>query len=208
MNESFPTLPNPPSEPSGRRYVIVHESQYQPPSTASCCSQSKEARTDSARSLQGCSACAELFELRDYQPAPQRASKGPLLPSSRKARPCARTCAFWQLLHPVRCPAGGRRSDGSVTTLVGRLASRATKRPSRTTQFGDRRQGTDRNRAAIDWIEAQLKSYGAPHRTAPLPTHRRRRRPSTGPQGAPSTQPAIQHRSGASTRNGIVRGEH
>jgi peptidase M28-like protein len=30
------------------------------------------------------------------------------------------------------------------------------------TQFGDRRQGTDRNRAAVDWIEAQLKSYGCP----------------------------------------------
>jgi hypothetical protein len=30
------------------------------------------------------------------------------------------------------------------------------------TQFGDRRQGTDRNRAAIDWIEAQLRSYGCP----------------------------------------------
>jgi hypothetical protein len=28
------------------------------------------------------------------------------------------------------------------------------------TQFGDRRQGTDRNRNAVDWIEAQLKSYG------------------------------------------------
>ncbi len=28
------------------------------------------------------------------------------------------------------------------------------------TEFGDRRQGTDRNRAAIDWIEAQLKTYG------------------------------------------------
>ena len=28
------------------------------------------------------------------------------------------------------------------------------------TQFGDRRQGTDRNRAAIDWIETKLKSYG------------------------------------------------
>ena len=28
------------------------------------------------------------------------------------------------------------------------------------TQFGDRRQGTARNRAAIEWIEAQLKSYG------------------------------------------------
>ena len=28
------------------------------------------------------------------------------------------------------------------------------------TQFGDRRQGTSRNRKAVDWIEAQLKSYG------------------------------------------------
>ena len=28
------------------------------------------------------------------------------------------------------------------------------------TQFGDRRQGTDRNRAAVDWIEEQLESYG------------------------------------------------
>ena len=28
------------------------------------------------------------------------------------------------------------------------------------TAFGDRRQGTDRNRAAVDWIEAQLSSYG------------------------------------------------
>src|SRR5437588_1635557 len=28
------------------------------------------------------------------------------------------------------------------------------------TLFGDRRQGTDRNRAAVDWIEAQLRAYG------------------------------------------------
>jgi|TARA_B110000116_G_scaffold35031_1_gene27002 hypothetical protein len=28
------------------------------------------------------------------------------------------------------------------------------------TQFGDRRQGTDRNLAAVDWIEEQLESYG------------------------------------------------
>src|SRR5215469_1442641 len=28
------------------------------------------------------------------------------------------------------------------------------------TRFGDRRQGTDRNRAAIDWIEAQLRANG------------------------------------------------
>ena len=28
------------------------------------------------------------------------------------------------------------------------------------TRFGDRRQGTDRNRNAVNWIEAQLRSYG------------------------------------------------
>ncbi len=28
------------------------------------------------------------------------------------------------------------------------------------TRFGDRRQGTDRNRAALDWIEAELRRYG------------------------------------------------
>jgi hypothetical protein len=28
------------------------------------------------------------------------------------------------------------------------------------TRFGDRRQGTERNRKALDWIEARLKSYG------------------------------------------------
>ena len=49
----------------------------------------------------------------------------------------------------------------SVRTLVGRLdleKYRATIKGL--TQFGDRRQGTDRNRAAIDWIDAQLKADG------------------------------------------------
>ena len=30
------------------------------------------------------------------------------------------------------------------------------------TQFGDRRQGTDRNQRAVEWIDAQLRSYGCP----------------------------------------------
>jgi hypothetical protein len=48
-----------------------------------------------------------------------------------------------------------------VRTLVGRLDLEKYKATIKgLTQFGDRRQGTDRNRAAIDWIEAQLKSYG------------------------------------------------
>jgi hypothetical protein len=45
--------------------------------------------------------------------------------------------------------------------LVGRLNLESYKATIKSlTKFGDRRQGTDRNRAAIDWIEAQLKSYG------------------------------------------------
>ena len=50
-----------------------------------------------------------------------------------------------------------------VSALVGRLDLEKYKATVKgLTQFGDRRQGTDRNRAAVDWIEAQLKSYGCP----------------------------------------------
>ena len=50
-----------------------------------------------------------------------------------------------------------------ITALVGRLDLERYKATVKgLTQFGDRRQGTDRNRAAVDWIEAQLKSYGCP----------------------------------------------
>jgi hypothetical protein len=52
-------------------------------------------------------------------------------------------------------------ADDPVRTLVGRLDLDKYKATIKgLTQFGDRRQGTDRNRAATDWIEAQLKSYG------------------------------------------------
>jgi hypothetical protein len=48
-----------------------------------------------------------------------------------------------------------------ITGLAGRLDLEKYKATIKgLTQFGDRRQGTDRNRAALDWIEAQLKSYG------------------------------------------------
>jgi hypothetical protein len=52
-------------------------------------------------------------------------------------------------------------AEDPMRTLVGRLELEKYKATIKgLTQFGDRRQGTDRNRAAIDWIEAQLKSYG------------------------------------------------
>jgi hypothetical protein len=48
-----------------------------------------------------------------------------------------------------------------IKVMVGRLNLESYKATIKgLTRFGDRRQGTDRNRAAVDWIEAQLKSYG------------------------------------------------
>jgi hypothetical protein len=52
-------------------------------------------------------------------------------------------------------------SADPVATLVSRLDLEHYKATIKgLTQFGDRRQGTKRNRDAVDWIEAQLKSYG------------------------------------------------
>jgi len=48
-----------------------------------------------------------------------------------------------------------------IKVLVGRLNLDAYEATIKSlTQFGDRRQGTDRNRAAVTWIESKLKSYG------------------------------------------------
>ena len=48
-----------------------------------------------------------------------------------------------------------------MASLVGQLDLQRYKATIKgLTQFGDRRQGTERNRKALDWIEAQLKSYG------------------------------------------------
>jgi hypothetical protein len=58
-------------------------------------------------------------------------------------------------------PRTGAADDDPIRTLVGRLDLTAYKSTIKgLTQFGDRRQGTERNRAAVDWIEAQLKSHG------------------------------------------------
>ena len=59
----------------------------------------------------------------------------------------------------------GRAQNGApndpIKMLVGRLDLQSYKATIKAlTKFGDRRENTDRNRAAVDWIEAQLKSYG------------------------------------------------
>jgi Peptidase family M28 len=77
----------------------------------------------------------------------------------------AAACSLFAALIPIAAqapaPAQGEPADDPVKTLVARLDLEKYKATIKgLTQFGDRRQGTDRNRAAIDWIEAQLKSYG------------------------------------------------
>lgn len=60
------------------------------------------------------------------------------------------------------------RTDASLSAggdpaaqLLGRLSLERYKATIKAlTRFGDRRQGTDRNRAAVDWIETQLRAYG------------------------------------------------
>ncbi|HEY7293052.1 MAG TPA: M28 family peptidase [Vicinamibacterales bacterium] len=73
---------------------------------------------------------------------------------------CARsTLVILGLLAAWYIPVRGQ--DDPVKTMVDRLNLERYKGTVKgLTQFGDRRQGTDRNRAAVDWIEAQLKSYG------------------------------------------------
>ena len=81
-----------------------------------------------------------------------------LLPRMRHA------CDFLDRDSLTRRPRQHRRAaPDPVKTLVERLDLEKYKATVKgLTQFGDRRQGTDRNRAAVDWIEAQLKSYGCP----------------------------------------------
>ena len=78
--------------------------------------------------------------------------------------------AIWALIvlaaaiPATAAPATGepdsKRAD-PVKVLVGRLDLERYKATIKgLTRFGDRREGTDRNRAAVDWIEAQLTSYG------------------------------------------------
>ena len=85
--------------------------------------------------------------------------------------------------------------NSDVRTLVSRLDLAQYKATLKgLTQFGDRRQGTKRNRDAIDWIEAQLKAVGCTTTERldyvfdPPPRNRRRRgRRELNPSGGTPT---------------------
>jgi hypothetical protein len=58
-------------------------------------------------------------------------------------------------------PVSAAAPADPIAALVGQLDLEKYKATVKgLTKFGDRRQGTQRNRQALDWIEAQLKSYG------------------------------------------------
>jgi hypothetical protein len=62
---------------------------------------------------------------------------------------------------PQTAPPQAIAEVDPIKTLTGRLDLAKYKATILgLTKFGDRRQGTDRNKKAIDWIEAQLKTYG------------------------------------------------
>jgi hypothetical protein len=62
---------------------------------------------------------------------------------------------------PTAAPPAQSEAVDTVKVLVGQLDLEKYKATIKgLTQFGDRREGTERNRKAVDWIEAQLKSYG------------------------------------------------
>lgn len=92
----------------------------------------------------------------------------------------------------AQAPAPAPAADDPVAILVKQLELEKYKATIKgLTQFGDRRQGTERNRKAVDWIEAQLKSYGCTNTerikydfTQPTP------RPTPAPGASPAAPPA------------------
>jgi hypothetical protein len=90
---------------------------------------------------------------------------------------------------PAAAPTAPAPED-PIKTLVGRLDLEKYKATIKgLTQFGDRRQGTARNRAAIDWIEAQLKSYGCANTERITYTFTPRPPGGRGRGGAPAIDP-------------------
>jgi hypothetical protein len=89
-------------------------------------------------------------------------------------------------------------NDDPKWVLVGRLDLERYKATLRGLgQYGDRQQGTDRNRAAVDWIEAQLRSYGcAPERIKYV----------YNSPGLSRDQQIVAHPPGAPVGRGIVMG--
>ena len=88
-------------------------------------------------------------------------------------------------------PAG--EAEDPVATLVARLTLDDYKTTLKgLTQFGDRRQGTQRNRDAVDWIEAQLRAFGCTNTERVFYTYPPPPPPDAAPRGTPPRRGARQ----------------
>ncbi len=117
--------------------------------------------------------------------------------------------AAWPVLQPAAQTPAGRPFPPSsplrqpaAAALVDRLDLERYKATIKgLTQFGDRRQGTTRNRNAVDWIEAQLRSYGCPterlHYTWNPPA------PARAPSPAPADPSAVTRSVGGGRPRGV-----
>lgn len=102
-----------------------------------------------------------------------------------------------------QAPAPQAAADDPVRTLAGRLDLERYKATIKAlTRFGDRRQGTDRNRAANDWIEAQLKSYGCADVGRIKYEYRPTPRPAAKPEGAAAAARGTGGAAAAQARSG------
>ncbi len=109
---------------------------------------------------------------------------------------------------PARSQA--ESTDDPVSVIVGRLDLERYKETIQDlTRFGDRLAGTDRNRAAQDWIEAQLESFGCETErmqfvyNPPPPTPQQG--PSEGPSNPVIASGETRMSAGGSRLRGITR---
>jgi hypothetical protein len=118
----------------------------------------------------------------------------------------------------ARAQTAGAPADTTrdpVAEMVGRLDLERYKGIIKgLTQFGDRRQGTDRNRAALDWIEAQLEASGctnterltyeyAPPAPTPRPAGAAAPAPTAGARGTPRLAQGGGRARGVRARTGV-----
>src|SRR6266705_2785061 len=113
----------------------------------------------------------------------------PMIPSMR--RPLVVVLAALGIPTVAAAQADSTPAPDPIKQLVARLDLEQYKATIKgLTQFGDRRQGTDRNRAAVDWIEAQLRSYGCSHVSRLKYDYQPPSSPSPGGRGGQGVRPA------------------
>ena len=114
------------------------------------------------------------------------------------------------IAHGIAQQAPTAKAPDPVAPLVERLSLERYKATIKgLTQFGDRRQGTDRNRAAVDWIEAQLKSYGCTNTERIKYDYTPAPRPAPAAGGAGRTRPAADPAAGpgGSRKRGVIEAD-